>query len=566
MEKKYKVSVIVPVYNVEKYLGVCLESLVNQTIDSLQIIVVNDGSQDRSQQIIDQYANLYPEKIFGYEKSNGGLGDARNYGMQYAEGEYISFVDSDDWVDEKMFEQMYAFAQKNRYQIVISDMYCINDGWKVGHVAKEYRGKNPNPMISDYILSCLEPAHACGKLYYYQILQIQKFPKIWYEDMATIPILMSYAENIGYLEVPFYYYRQREGSITQSKADERTLQVLDAWDNIIYNINKLYLEEAIAAVYQSVENFIYFKPEYAEYFIQYIDKRKDIFKNNKIVRTRIESGDQEDLFKKKLIPKKIHYFWFGPGKKNELFYRCYESWKKYASDFEIIEWNESNCDVNECAYVREAYDAQKWAFVADYFRTKIIYEHGGIYVDTDVEFVDNITPLITNNIFFAFETKKQVNAAIFGAVPGETMIKKWWETYKKDHLKKEDGTLNTSNTIVKRLTKILVSDYNAQMNGKHQKLKGEIVLYQPNELTLDMYDGKCLAQHHYEASWWDVQIGNTSYKHEVLRDFFQSEFTMGASEEISFLRWQINELKNSTSWKITKPIRFIGDFTKRFFK
>ena len=104
MKRKYKVSVIVPVYNVEKYLEKCLESLVNQTLKSIQIIIVNDGSSDNSQEIIDKYAKQYPNKIFSYIKENGGLGDARNYGLNYAEGEYISFVDADDWVDEKMFE------------------------------------------------------------------------------------------------------------------------------------------------------------------------------------------------------------------------------------------------------------------------------------------------------------------------------------------------------------------------------------------------------------------------------------------------------------------------------
>ena len=166
MNKKYKVSVIVPVYKVEKYLEKCLDSLVHQTLESLQIIVVNDGSPDNSQNIIDRYVKEYPNKIFGYIKENGGLGDARNYGMQFADGEYIAFVDSDDWVDEKMFELMYNFAVKNEHQIVIGDMYNINDGWTQGMPSKGYRGNNSSPSVSDYMLNCLNPAHAWGKLYY----------------------------------------------------------------------------------------------------------------------------------------------------------------------------------------------------------------------------------------------------------------------------------------------------------------------------------------------------------------------------------------------------------------
>ena len=563
MEKKYKVSVIVPVYNVEKYLAQCLDSLVNQTLDALQVIVVNDGSPDNSQEIIDRYVALFPNKVFGYIKKNGGLGDARNYGVQFADGEYIAFVDSDDWVDEKMFEQMYNFAIKGKHQIVISDMYCIYDGWTTGHIAKEYRGNNPYPLMEDYLLNCLDPAHACGKLYYHQLLLIQEFPQIWYEDMATIPVLMSYAESIGYLQIPFYYYRQREGSITQQN-DKRTLQVICAWDNIISKANKQYSNEIVAAVYKSIETFIAFKPTYANEFLEYAQNRKDLFNNNPIIQKRITSGEQENLINKRLIPHIIHYFWFGYGPKTELFTRCYNSWKKYAPGFKIIEWNETNCDISECAYVKEAYEAQKWAFVADYFRIKKIYEYGGIYVDTDVEFMNSVIPLTVNNVFFAFETKKYINAAIFGAIPHSSIMEKWLNTYKNDHLLKDDGTLDTSNTIVKRLTKILTNDYQACLNGRHQKIRDGIVLYQPNELTLDMYDGNCIAQHHYEATWWDVKMGNTSYKQDVLRDYFGGEIPDNEDlyQENIRLSMAIEQLRNSTSWKLTKPIRWLGDILK----
>lgn len=564
MKKKYKVSVIVPVYNVEQYLEQCLKSLVNQTLESLQIIVVNDGSPDNSQDIIDGFIKKYPNKVFGYIKENGGLGDARNYGMQYAEGEYIAFVDSDDWVDEKMFELMYNFAESNRHQIVIADMYNINDGWTLGTPSKGYRGDGKNPSVQDFMLNCLNPAHAWGKLYHYQLLEIEKFPKIWYEDMGCIPVLLSYAESIGYLQIPLYFYRQREGSITQKVNDTRTLQVIQAWENIIEKANQIYREEVIAAVYQSIEAFIYFKPEFAEEFLTYAKEKSHLFVNNKFIQEWIKTGKQQNLMEKELIPKKIHYFWFGDGEKNELFYRCLKSWEKYAPGFEIIEWNESNCDVNECEYVREAYNAKKWAFVSDYFRIKKIYEHGGIYVDTDMEFVNSILPLIVNKIFFAFETKKQIHAGIFGAVPKARIIKEWLDTYNGDHFLNKDGTLNTSNTIVKRLTSLLEDKYKVVLDGKKQKLKDDIILYQPNELTLDMYDGKCIAQHHYEASWWDVKTGNTSYKYEVLKDYFQGG--ENSSEDVSFLQWKLHEIENSTSWKITKPVRLLADYLKKILK
>ena len=105
-----KVSVIVPVYNVEDYLARCLDSLVNQTLKEIEIIVVNDGSPDNSQKIIDKYAKKYLN-IKAYKKENGGLSDARNYGIKKANGEYIAFIDSDDFVTTDMYEKMYQKAK-----------------------------------------------------------------------------------------------------------------------------------------------------------------------------------------------------------------------------------------------------------------------------------------------------------------------------------------------------------------------------------------------------------------------------------------------------------------------
>ena len=119
-----KVSVIVPVYNVEKYVEKCLQSLVNQTLDNIEIIVVNDGSTDNSKQIIQAFIkeNLDTNIIY-LEKENGGLSDARNYGMNYATGEYIAFLDSDDYVKNTIYEKMYNKAVEKNADYVECDFY-----------------------------------------------------------------------------------------------------------------------------------------------------------------------------------------------------------------------------------------------------------------------------------------------------------------------------------------------------------------------------------------------------------------------------------------------------------
>ena len=118
-----KVSVIVPIYNVEDYIEQCLETLVNQTLEEIEIILVNDGSKDNSEKIAKQYKEKYPNKITYLEKENGGLSDARNFGIPYAKGEYIAFLDSDDYVELIMYEEMYKIAKKEDSDIVECDFY-----------------------------------------------------------------------------------------------------------------------------------------------------------------------------------------------------------------------------------------------------------------------------------------------------------------------------------------------------------------------------------------------------------------------------------------------------------
>ena len=109
-----KVSIIVPIYNVEEYLERCINSLIGQTLEDIQIILVNDGSTDKSGEIAKRYASKYKEKIMYLEKTNGGLSDARNYGLPYATGEYIAFLDSDDYIEKEAYQEMYEKAKEGQ--------------------------------------------------------------------------------------------------------------------------------------------------------------------------------------------------------------------------------------------------------------------------------------------------------------------------------------------------------------------------------------------------------------------------------------------------------------------
>ena len=125
-----KVSIVVPIYNVEKYLEQCIDSIINQTLKDIEIILVDDGSPDNCPQICDDYAKK-DSRIKVVHKKNGGLSSARNAGIEVATGDYIGFVDSDDYIELDMYEKMYSIAIENNVDFVMSDYYRVSDGGKV---------------------------------------------------------------------------------------------------------------------------------------------------------------------------------------------------------------------------------------------------------------------------------------------------------------------------------------------------------------------------------------------------------------------------------------------------
>jgi len=201
-----------------------------------------------------------------------------------------------------------------------------------------------------------------------------------------------------------------------------------------------------------------------------------------------------------LIPKKIHYIWFGGKPLSELHLRCIDSWKRFAPDFEIIRWDETNCDVYGTPYTTHCCKEKAWAFVADYFRFKILGEHGGVYMDTDTELKAPLDSLLSHNAFFAFESRKQLNAAVVGSVPGHFTVKQIADLYRGDAFKNEKGQI-ISVSVPFTVTKIL-KKHGLNPNGKMQILDGDIAIYPANILTFDARDGECIADHYYEFTWY----------------------------------------------------------------
>lgn len=232
-----KISVIVPVYNVEKYIDKCLKSLTLQTLQGIEIIIVNDGSLDRSIDIIEKYVKENPTKIKYYEKKNGGLSSARNYGIEYATGEYIAFLDSDDYVEINMYEEMYNLAKKENADMVECDfIWEWEYGKKVYDKRREYKTKEDMMKKPRVVV--------WNKIYKRKILNKNKirFPEgLIYEDMEFFYKLLPHLNKISYINKYFVHYIQRKDSIS-NKQTIKTEDIFKILDNIFdyYKEQNLY--------------------------------------------------------------------------------------------------------------------------------------------------------------------------------------------------------------------------------------------------------------------------------------------------------------------------------------
>ena len=233
-----KVSVIVPIYNVEKYLEKCINSLLSQTLEDIQIILVNDGSKDNSGNIAKECEKNNKNRIIYVEKENGGLSDARNYGLKYATGDFIAFLDSDDYIEKNAYEEMYNKAIEENADYVECDFI-----WEFPNkirVDKQYPYKNKKEMLS------FVRVVAWNKLIKRQLITDNnlEFPKgLRYEDVEFTYKLIPFINKFAYVDKPFIHYVQREGSIANVQ-NERTAEIFTVLDNVIefYKKNNIYEE------------------------------------------------------------------------------------------------------------------------------------------------------------------------------------------------------------------------------------------------------------------------------------------------------------------------------------
>lgn len=271
-QEKALISIIIPVYKVEKYLEKCIQSVINQTYENLQIILVDDGSPDNCGKICDEYAKK-DHRIEVIHKSNGGLSDARNKGLEMAKGEYIGFVDSDDYIEADMYEVLYNLLKQYNADVSICNFYTVSQGKiSIKNADNGINEYNRIEILKEILLDKNIQSYAWNKLYKKELFDEIKYPiGKKYEDIGTTFYLLEKCNKVvvtGKLE---YYYINRQDSIvnnvTESTITDYIELIMQRYDYIEKNIKELssYNKDYLKRILKTAEKDIKSLNEVGDY-------------------------------------------------------------------------------------------------------------------------------------------------------------------------------------------------------------------------------------------------------------------------------------------------------------
>ena len=257
-----KISIIIPIYNVEQYLEKCIESVIHQTYNNLEIILVDDGSSDKSGEICNQYA-MIDKRIRVIHKDNGGISSARNEGLKVATGEYICFMDSDDYLELDMYETLYELIKENDADISMVSFFeeVPNMPAKCKNSMKKHIYED-DVILQELLINKNLQNVVWNKMFAKKLFEGIVFPEgIIYEDIGTTFYIFEKANKLVYLEVPKYHHIIRNGSAIETKSIKSCIDLL----NVIYE-RYLYIQKMHSAleVYNAYSFALYMIKSYSE--------------------------------------------------------------------------------------------------------------------------------------------------------------------------------------------------------------------------------------------------------------------------------------------------------------
>ena len=472
MSQRAKVSVIIPVYQVENYLERAVDSVLAQTLPEIEILLVDDGSEDASPQICDRYAEEYPDRIRVIHQENQGLGMARNAGLDLASGAYVAFLDSDDTVEPAMYEELYEKAVEGDYDIVMCDVRIHYVEENRSSVVSTYSGKEID--LPDYLAHGNNITYSVNKLFRRSVWEENRYEKMLFEDIALIPSLVTHYPHIGYVPKPFYQYYRRDNTLSTTQSGDM-VDIIRAFRLFLDTSAPAYREEVVYCTakqlfWNMTQSRVLFQADFIELLKEYEPdfRLNPYLAKDKRIRKLLDYLDQE------VIPETFICVHF--GRPVPAGYR--ETLQANFPNARLIEAEESQLDPQTLPEpVRTALEEGDTKFVEEYTALKILAEEGGIVLTPESRAGLRLKTLRLARIFFGFEDDENMTAGCFGALPGHYVIRALLDTYERHNIFNQARL-----PLQDRLRDFLAVHFQMKVNGRKQLLAREIQVYLFNPL------------------------------------------------------------------------------------
>ena len=419
-------SIIVPVYNREAYLKRCLESLMNQTMKEIEVLIIDDGSTDQTPEITAEFQRANPERIRSFRTENRGSAKARNLGMKEARGKYITFVDSDDYVEADAYENICRVAQEESADVLCAPAYRWEEGecQIIGHCPEGERDKTS-------IIYCTT-GNLWNKLFRREFLQrtgLEMPDLVISEDASFVMAAMTWADKVSYVDNAYYHYELSENSLSLATKERpwivELVKTQREW--LLTHINDEY-HEVIREVLQ--KQFLYFfqnNQKYQDQLWEYLKQEQKFYLNEEMDNVLFPNpGKQikEILFSAdQLIPQIVYLNGFDPSFDIEKQAREIER-SLFVEPCEIRVLTQDNCAVENYPFIQNALEQKNYELVGAYFGMEDILNSGGMYIGNRICILDKWNGLRVNRAFFGLDVFNTLSLQIFGGAANNTVMKK----------------------------------------------------------------------------------------------------------------------------------------------
>lgn len=440
-----EVSIIIPVYNSEQYLYRCMDSVVYQSFQNIEIIVVNNGSTDNSLSILQQYETDFPDKVRVVTIPHAErAGTGRNVGINFAKADYIIFSDSDDMMHPRAVENLYHYMIEGNYDLVYAPYIQIKE-----NIPRLMRNKVYTKRVikNETALIDAEPS-PWAKIFKKSLLKKSgEYPSEFsFEDLAYFFVYTSKAEKIGYFPNPVYYYFWRTDSEVHTKANPRIAETILAEQYGLEHCEDKYKDIVSYIIAKRIINNMVIRWVFADRFLEELHTLWPVLSTNPLIY-------KDATLYKRLVdyysrsehqsPKNVFLNGFGNNIYDEQNISTVLKDTIYYDGCNVIVLNEDNCDINEVNSVKRAYKAGNMDYVAGYFALKKIYEIGGVYLGKNIEVDLPLNYTRHLNSFFAYESQNQFSQYFFGGHSGEVVFERLLQYYQSE----SSSSYNLSNYI-----------------------------------------------------------------------------------------------------------------------